>query len=73
MQIHRDTERSYEVREKKHKRDVKTLEEKKYTQARKKDSQLEMHPSAITDNATKGNHTIDWEGVTFPERDRLDC
>ena len=62
------TERWYGVREKENKRDVKTLEEK-YTWTRKKDSQSEVHPLAITDHATKENHIIDWEGVTFPARD----
>ena len=58
------------MREKGHKRDVKTLEEKKkYTRSRKKDSISEMHPSAIMDHVTKENHIIDWEGVKFPARD----
>ena len=30
---------------------------------------MELHPSAITDHLAKENHTIDWEGVTFPARD----
>ena len=55
--------------EKEHKRDVKTLEEKKYTRSRKKDSLMELHPLAITDHVVKKNHTIDWEGVKFPARD----
>ena len=53
----------------KHKIDVKTLEEKKYTRSRKKDSLTELHPSAITDHIAKENHTIDWKGVKFPARD----
>ena len=61
------TERRYGVREKEHKRDVKTLEEK-YTRSRKKDLLTEMHPSAITDHVAKENHTIDWVGVKFPVR-----
>ena len=51
------------------KRDVKTLEEKKYTRSRKKKSLTELHPSSITDHVAKENHTIDWEGVKFPARD----
>ena len=54
---------------KEHKRDVKTLEEKKYTRSRKKDSLTEVYPSAIMDHVVKENHTIDWEGVKFPNRD----
>ena len=54
----------YGVREKEHKRDAKTLE--KYTRSRKEDSLMELHPSAITDHVAEENHTIDWEGVTFP-------
>ena len=46
------------MREKEHKRDVKTLEEK-YTRSRKKDSLTELHPSAIMDHVVKENHTID--------------
>ena len=57
------------MREKGHTRDVKTLEEKKYTSSRKNDSLTEMHPSAITDHVEKENHTIDWEGVMFQARD----
>ena len=45
-------------------RDVKTLE-KKYKRSRKKDSLMELHPSAITDHVAKENHTLDWEGVKF--------
>ena len=57
------------MREKEQKRDIKTLEEKKYTRSRKKDSLKEVHPSAIMDHAAKENQTIDWEGVKFPNRD----
>ena len=64
-----ESERRYGVREKEHKKDVKTLEEKKYTRSRKKGSLLELHPSAITDHVAKENYTIDWEGVKFPARD----
>ena len=64
-----ETERIYGVREKEHRRDVKTLEEKKYTRSRKKDSLMELHPSVITDHVAKENHTIDWEGVRFVTRD----
>ena len=63
-----ETERRYRVRKKEQKRNIKTLEEKKYTRSRKKDSQTELHPSAITDHVAKENHTIDWEGVKFPAR-----
>ena len=59
----------YEVRGKEQMRNVKTLEEKKYTRSRKEDSLTEVHPSAIMDHAAKENHTIDWEGVKFPTRD----
>ena len=62
-------ERRYGVREKEHKRDIKTLEVKKYTRSRKKDSVMELHPSAIVDHIMKANHTIDWEGVKFLARD----
>ena len=52
------TERRYGLREKEHKRDIKTLEEK-YTRSRKKDSLMEVHPSALINHVVK-NHTIDW-------------
>ena len=64
--------RRYGVRGNEHKRDVKTLEKKKYTRSKKKDSLTELHPSAITDHLAKENHTIDWECVKFPARD-TDC
>ena len=45
------------------------MEEVKFTRARKKDSVLEVHSSAIIDHVARNNHTIDWEGVKFPSRD----
>ena len=54
-----ETERSSgmrEMREKEHQQDVRSLEEVKFTWARKKDL-------AITDHVTRNNHTIHWEGV----------
>ena len=53
-------ERRYEVSEKEHKRDVKTVEEK-YTRSRKKDSLTEVHPSIIMDHVAKENHAVDCE------------
>ena len=49
--------------------DIRSLEEVKFTWARKKDVVSKMHPSAITYHVTKNNHTIDWEGVKFPSSD----
>ena len=59
----------YRVREKEHKSDVKTLEEKKYIRARTRDSLTEVHSLTITDHVAKENHITDWEGLTFPARD----
>ena len=48
------------VREKEHQRDVRPLEEVRFTWARKKDSVSEVHLSAITDHvARNNNHTKD--------------
>ena len=38
--------------------------------ARKKDSVLEFHPSAITYHVTRNNYTIDWEVVKFHSKDK---
>ena len=46
------------AREKEHTRDVKTLEEKKYTRSRKKDSLTAVHPLGIKDHVTQENQTI---------------
>ena len=43
-----ETERRYGVREKEHQGDMRSLEDVKFTWARKKDSVLDVHPSAIT-------------------------
>ena len=59
----------YGVSEKEHKRDVKTLDETKYTRSSKKNSLTQVHHSVITGHVVKENHTIDWEGVMFPARD----
>ena len=63
-----EMKRTYGVREKQHKRDVKTLEEK-YTRSRKNHSKTELHLLAITDHVAMENHTIDWECLKFPVRD----
>ena len=64
-----ETERKYRVREKENEWDVRSLEEVKFTRARKKDSVSEVNPSTIADHVTKNNHTIGSECVTFPSRD----
>ena len=64
-----ETVRRYSAKEKEHQRYVRSLEEVKFTSARKKDSVYKVHPSVITDHATKNNHTIDWQGVKFLSRD----
>ena len=51
----------YRVREKEHQRDVRSLEEVMFTQARKNDFVSEVHLSAITDHVARNNHTINWE------------
>ena len=56
------------MKEKEHQRDVKSLEEVKFTWVRKKDLVSEVHPSAIADHITRNNHTIEWEEVKFPTR-----
>ena len=43
------------TRENEHKRDVKTLVEKNYTRSKKKDTPMEVHPTAITDHVAKEN------------------
>ena len=54
-----EIERRYRVREKEHHRNVRSLEEVKFTRARKKESVSDLHPSAITDYVAKNNnHTI---------------
>ena len=53
MSTHGEMERKCGVREKELKRDVKTLDEKKYTRSRKKDSLTEVLPSAIMDHVVK--------------------
>ena len=57
-----ETERRYGFREKEDERDLRSLEEVKFTWARKKDSVSEVQPSTITDHVTRNNYTIDWEG-----------
>ena len=64
-----ESERSFGVREKEYKRDVSSLEEIKFTRARKKYSVSGVYPSAITDHIARNNHTLDWEVVKFPSKD----
>ena len=39
------------------------------TRVRRKESLTEIHQSALTDNVTSKNHTIDWEGVRLPAKE----
>ena len=64
-----ETGRRFEMREKEHKKDVKQLEEVKYSRARRKESLTEIHQSALTDHVVSKNHTIDWEGVRLPAKE----
>ena len=50
-------------------KDMKQLEGKSYTRARKRQSQTEIHQSARTDHAGQKNYTIDWEGVRLTAKD----
>ena len=61
-----ETGRRYSVREKEHCKDVDSVEEKKCTRSRRKESVEEYHPSALTGHVAQSNHTIDWEGVKIP-------
>ena len=41
----------------------------KYTRSRRKESEVEVHQSAITDHVAQYNHTIDWDKVMFPAKE----
>ena len=43
-----------------------------YTRDRKRQSQSEMWGSALTDQAVKENHVIDWESAKIVEKERED-
>ena len=47
------------MREKEHQRDIRSLEEVKFTWARRKDLVSELHPSTITDHIARNNYIID--------------
>ena len=55
--------------ERKHKRDMNSLEEAKFTRSRKKELLTEMHPSAIMDHVAQTNHTIDCGSVQLPMKE----
>ena len=44
----------------------------KYTTARKKESLLDIHQSALTDNVMSKNYTIDLDGVSPHQKNRLE-
>ncbi len=64
-----ETGRRYGARVKEHKKDVLSVSEKKFTRSQRKESEAEIHPSAITDHVSTVNHTIDWDNVTFPMKE----
>ena len=51
------------MRQKEHTKDLKQLEVIKYTRARRKESFVEIHKSALTDHITSKNHTVNCEDV----------
>ena len=63
-----ETGRRFQMREKEHKKDVKQLEEVKYTRARRKESLTEIHQSALIDQVVSKN-TVDWEGVRLSAKE----
>ena len=65
----RETERRFGVRETKHRKDMEQLEGVKFTQARKKESLLEIHQSAFMDHASRENYTIDCDNTTLPRNE----
>ena len=58
------------MREKEHMKDAKQLEGVSFTRAKIRESQTEYHQSALTDHVAVCNHTIDWEGVKLPAKDK---
>ncbi len=64
-----ETGRRYGERVKEHITDVDSVKEKKFTRLRKKESESEYHPSAMTDHVAQNNHTINWDKVTFPTKE----
>ena len=63
-----ETGRRNGVREQEHMKDEKQLEGQSYTRAKMRQSQTEIHLSALTNHAGQ-NHTIDWEGVRLPSKE----
>ena len=67
-----ETGRRFEVRQKEHKKDLKQPEGVKYTRARRKESLMEIHQSALMDHITRKKHMIDWECETPGKGTRLE-
>ena len=58
------------IRIKEHKEDAhKASASRPYSRNNRKTSEKEMHKSAITDHMTQQNHTVDWEGAKFVNRE----
>ena len=61
-----ETGRRYGIREKEHRKDVDSVEDKRFTRARRKESVEEYHPSALTDHVAQSNHPLIGRGSSFP-------
>ena len=48
---------------------MKTVSEKKFTRARKKDTEEKVHKSALSDHVVQTNHLIAWDKVTLPMKE----
>ena len=65
-----ETKRKLKVRVKEHKEEVeKTMSEKKYTRASRKQSETDRWKSAITDHACQLNHVINWDSAKLIQRE----
>ena len=64
-----ETSRKMGKRINEHKKEVETLESKKYTRAERKTSLTEFNKSAVTDHAHRHNHLIDWDNTRILDRE----
>ena len=64
-----ETGRKVGTRLKEHQKDVEANQKGAYTRSTKKESQTEIHKSAITDLVNQQNHEIDWEGARMIDRE----
>ena len=64
-----ETGRQFSIRQKEHKDEVDSVNNRPYTRSNRKQSESTVHKSAITDHTAQYNHTMNWDKARILDRE----